>query len=100
MRNKECLQGRSASRGGLHPGEWSAYRGVLHPGGSLGIPPQGLPMEVGQTQPRDTLDTMGYGQQAGGMHPAEMHSCLVFLIHKIDIGIRASIDTDVHKKLG
>ena len=29
----------------------------------------------GQT-PRDAWDTTGYGQQAGGMHPTGMHSCL------------------------
>ena len=25
--------------------------------------------------PKNTWDTTGYGQQAGGMHPTGMHSC-------------------------
>ena len=35
---------------------------------------------VGQTFPRDTWDITGYGQQAGGMHPTVMHSCLKYVV--------------------
>ena len=61
-------------RRGLHPGAWSASRGVvciqgggLHPGGSV------LWGEGSQTSP--TSDTMGYAQRTGGTHPAGMHIC-------------------------
>ena len=78
----------------------SASRGVLHPKGRLGRPPRSVYRGLGRPPFRDTLDTIEYGQQAGGMSPDEMHSCLVFLIHNIGIGIRTSIDTDVHNKTG
>ena len=32
---------------------------------------------------RDTWDTMGYGQQAGGTHPTGIHSCF-FLVQRLD----------------
>ena len=44
---------------GLHPGD-SASSGICIPRGLSRPPPQ---------------DTMGYDQQAGGMHPTGMHSC-------------------------
>ena len=52
---------------GVHP------RGGLHPGGLH-------PGWVGQPPPhsRDTWDTTGYGQQAGGTHPTRMYSCWSF----------------------
>ena len=57
-----CTTGHM-TRGGLHPGG-SAFMGVCVQGG-------------GQTPlPRDTWDTTGYGQQAGGTHPTGMHSLL------------------------
>ena len=54
-----CIQGRvwSASEGGAV----CIHRG-LHPGG-LG---------------RSPMDTIGYGQQAGGAHPTGTHSCLKY----------------------
>ena len=59
--------GQSAS-GGLHPG--GLHRGQ----GGLADPPVWL-QEEGLGRPtRDTYDTMGYGQQAGGTHPTGMHS--------------------------
>ena len=55
-------------QGGLHP-RGSASRGSLHHWGSAswGFYNRG----DGQTSP--PLDTTGYGQQAGGMHPTGMH---------------------------
>ena len=44
----------------------------LHLGGLLA---GGLHLGSGRT-PRLKSDTMGYGQQAGGIHPTGMHSCL------------------------
>ena len=40
---------------------------------------RGLASQQGQNHPppRDTWDTMGYGQRAGDKHPTEMHSCLL-----------------------
>ena len=49
-------------KGGLHPGVLPT--GGLHRGGG----------GVGHIS-QDTWDTMGYGQQAGGMHPTRMFSC-------------------------
>ena len=54
----------SASKGDLEDLPGSASRGGLHPGG------------LGRSLiPRDTWDTMEYGQQAGSMHPTGMLSC-------------------------
>ena len=53
---------RSHDQGGLHLGG-SASRGSASKGEG------GLPTD------RDTWDTMGYGQQAGGTYPTGMHSC-------------------------
>ena len=50
----------------------SAYRG-------LDRPPPGLPTGGADPLPRDTWDTVGYGQQAGGTHPTEMHSCMLVI---------------------
>ena len=43
---------------------------------------------------RDTWDTTGYGQQAGGTHPTEVLSCLVVLflpklhdMNEIELGV-------------
>ena len=56
------IRGGSASRG-------SAYRGGgLHTG-----------VGVGQTPP--PLDTMGYGQRAGGTHPTGMHFCVYYIYY-------------------
>ena len=64
--------------GDLHPGRGSSSKGGggLHLGGMPeGGSASGGGGGVGQT-PRDTWDSMRYGQQAGGTHPAGMHSCL------------------------
>ena len=58
-----CIQG--VAWGGLLPWGICIQAGGLPPGG-LGRPPF----------PRDTWDTMGYGQQVCSMHPTGMHSCL------------------------
>ena len=47
---------------------------------TMGVCIQGVVMGsasrgVGQTPPPS--DTMGYGQQAGSMHPTGMHSCCI-----------------------
>ena len=47
-------------RGYASRGRGSASRGVGRP-------------------PRDTWDTMAYDQRAGGTHPAEMHSCFLYI---------------------
>ena len=60
-------RGGSAFKGGLHWGGWADPTG-LPTGGSAS-------RGVNQTPTRDTWDTMGYGQQAGGTHPTGMHSC-------------------------
>ena len=60
-----CIQGRSASRRSLHPG----LGGLADPPGS------GYKGGWADTPPRDTWDTTGYGQHAGGTHPTEMLSC-------------------------
>ena len=94
-----CIQGGlpwgSASRGsasggrvGLHPGgvrlDWSAsgrvksaswgvcIRRGLHPGGSAS---RGVSIQRGWADP--PLETIGYGQLAGGMHLTGMHSCFL-----------------------
>ena len=54
-----CIQGGSAS-GGVY-----IWGGVCMGGGAAG---------GGQTSP--PLDTTGYGQRVGSMHPTGMHSCL------------------------
>ena len=55
--------------------------GGLHPGGWADTP--GLPTGVwADTPPRDTCDTTGYGQQAGGTHPTGMYSCFQDMIKK------------------
>ena len=66
-----CIQwGGSASRGrGLHPGSWANSPGL--PTGVWADPPL-----------RDTWDTTGYGQQAGGTHPTGMYSCFQDMIKK------------------
>ena len=62
-----CIQrGWSVAGGG-----WSASRGELG------------------THPRDTWDTMGYGQQAGGTHPTGILSCIKIAVsckHGVRIG--------------
>ena len=78
-----CSQGDEVClRGGLHPGG-SASRAVCLQGGVC-------IKEVGwQTTllllplPRDTWDTKGYGQQAGGTHPTGMLSFLFTVCHKL-----------------
>ena len=62
-----CLQGEVCPRGfciqrGLHSNKEVCLQG--------GLPPRAG--RVGQTPPPGTT---GYGQQAGGTHPAGMHSC-------------------------
>ena len=61
-----CIQ-EDSHPGSMHQGGFasrsSAYRGSASGGGSVG--------HISQ----DTWDTMGYGQQAGGMHPTRMFSC-------------------------
>ena len=57
-------QGMAASREGGLPPDGVCLQGGVHLKG------------VGQI-PRDTWDTMGYGQQAGGMHPTGRHSCFL-----------------------
>ena len=68
-----CITGHmtrgSASRGSLHPGGLPPGGG-LHPRGSAFIRVEQTP------SPRETWDTARYGQQADGMHPTGMHSCL------------------------
>ena len=60
-------RGGSASGGG--------YMGY-----GAGRPPGSACSGVGQTPPpRDTWDSMEYGQQAGGTHPAGMLSCSLIL---------------------
>ena len=54
-----CITGHNWE--GLHPGRESASRGVCLKGVGQNPPPQ--------------LNTVGYGQQAGGTHPTGMHSC-------------------------
>ena len=51
---------------------------------------------VWQTPPPHFWDTMRYGQQAGGTHPAGMHSCLkwVFTIYNLIHNQYSSILTD------
>ena len=58
-------QGGLPPGGGLHPG--SSIREGLHPGGSASR--EGLHPGVLGRPPRDTWDTMVYGQQAGSVHP-------------------------------
>ena len=42
--------------------------------------------------PLDTWDTTGYGQQAGGTHPTEMHSCCPCQInHMFKIRLRTCV---------
>ena len=74
--------------GGLPPGG-GLFRpplclptGGLPPEGGLGRPPhvsayrRGLHLDgLGRPSPRDTWDTTGYGQQAGGTHSTGMLSC-------------------------
>ena len=60
QRRGVCIQKWVCIWRGLHPGV--CLQGGLHPGG--------------RPCPRDKLDTTGYGQQAGSMHPAGMHSCV------------------------
>ena len=87
---------RSHGQGGLHPGEFLHLRGGESGGlPSGGLPPRGMPpggvcIQEGLHQskvprsaygglgrpPRDTWDTTGYDQVAGGTHPIGMHSCL------------------------
>ena len=81
-----CIHQRgSASGGGLPPGEVCRFRGgvgwvciggggFLHPGGGRGSV---QPFWMQQTP------YMGYGQQAGGMHPTGMHSSLTVFVHYI-----------------
>ena len=38
-------------------------------------PPDADPTVPRPPHPRDTWDTMGYGQQVGGTHPTGMHTC-------------------------
>ena len=51
----------------------------------VGLPPEGVCIQGGSTSsegglpPSPPSDTRGYGQQAGGTHPTEMHSCFNFL---------------------
>ena len=57
----------------VNPEGISASRGSLHPGGSAS--------RGGWTDsPQNTWDTTGYGQQAGGTHPAGMLSCCIFCL--------------------
>ena len=57
------IQWESASRKGLHPGEFASWGG-LYPAG------------IGQTPPPLwILDTTEYGQRAGSTRPTGMHSC-------------------------
>ena len=54
--------------------------GGLPPEGSAsrrGLPPREVQgIQLGWADPRDTWDTTGYGQQAGGTHPTGIYSCL------------------------
>ena len=66
-----CIQrGWVCIKGGLHP-RWDLHpRGVCIWGACI----QGVCIQEGWADA--PLDIMGYGQQAGGMHPTGMHSCL------------------------
>ena len=61
-------------------GEGAAYRvvGGPHPGAGVFLHGWGLPTEglYSGGLGRSSTDTMGYGQQAGGTHPAGMLSCV------------------------
>ena len=70
-----CIQkslppgGLPREEGGLHPGEESASRRAW------ADPPS----------PRETWDTTGYDQQAGGTHPTGKHSSINFLCSVQDV---------------
>ena len=67
-----CITGHMTREGGLHPRGWVCIGG----GGWADLPP-GLPRGRGIRQsPRETWDTKGYDQRAGGAYPTGMHSCL------------------------
>ena len=57
-------------RGGVSAWGVSAWEGIC-PGGAP-------PGPEADTTPPPPPDTMGNGQQAGGTHPTEVHSCLLF----------------------
>ena len=68
------------TRGHLPPPGGSASEGVCIRGGGWIDPP------------RDTWDTTGYGQQAGGTHRTEMHSCCPCQInHMFKIRLRTCV---------
>ena len=55
-------------------------------GGLPNLPPDVDPPDAETPPPKDTWDTTGYGQQAGGAHPTGMHTCFQgFLAAKITI---------------
>ena len=53
--------------------ETSVCHSVHRGGGGLPTHPPPMQTPLGSPPP---LDTMGYGQQAAGVHPTGMHSCL------------------------
>ena len=72
-----CIQGESASRGVCIQGDLyprgSASRGVCIQ--RRGLHPRGICFQGGWASP--PLDTMVYGQWAGGTHPTGLYSCLI-----------------------
>ena len=64
---------RSHDQGGLHPEgrvciHWVCIQEGLHPRGSA------------SSGGYASWDTTGYGQRSSGIHPAGMHSCLIFFL--------------------
>ena len=68
--SQHALGGGVCLPGGCLPGRVSARGGVCLGGGA----PPGPEADTTPTTP----DTTGNGQQAGGTHPTEVHSCLLF----------------------
>ena len=77
---------RSHDQWGLDPGGSASGGGgwadlpqvCLHGGGDWINPQSAYRVGAGQT-PRDTWDTMGYGQRVGGTHSTGMHSCYIWI---------------------
>ena len=53
----------------------------------LDTPPADLPPDTPRTSNPSHRDTTGYGQQAGGMHPTGMHTCISLISGCIDMSL-------------